>query len=196
MTIYKFTTSRRCLSEVWRSPFLIGKPGNPCILSIILVCEILIEISYFFSECAIATWDNYFFSRSVNVKPLTRLSTLIRARRISPCEEEVVHKISRSSAQGHSPRPRLLHVPEALYPHFSPESGQFQWSWCGRTGWDSGNTEAITTSRDSFIEVVNLPVSLLMTPTSCLGTACLVLLKFAMYKSKVILPFEKPSQMR
>ena len=41
------------------------------------------------------------------------------------------HRISRSSARGHRPRPwpRLLHVPEALYPHFSLESAHFQWSW-------------------------------------------------------------------
>ena len=41
------------------------------------------------------------------------------------------HRISRSSARGHRPRPwpRLLHVPEALYPHFSSESAHLQWSW-------------------------------------------------------------------
>ena len=43
-----------------------------------------------------------------------------------------------------------------------------------------GNAKAILTSRDAAVEVVKSPLSLLITPTSCLVAACVILLKFAM----------------
>ena len=58
------------------------------------------------------------------------------------------HSISRSSAGGHRPRlwPWLLHVPEALCPYFSLESGQFRWSWghCHLLTLELGFTPAVT----------------------------------------------------
>ena len=77
---------------------------------------------------------NYFFGKPGKLHQTNTLpdsQPRLWVRRTSPVRKKFFHPILRSSARGHCPWPwpRLLRIPEALYPQFSLESGQFRWSW-------------------------------------------------------------------